>query len=163
MRPTELAMGGGIRQVRRQSVAAQDAGKGRAEQVPQDVGSTRGGDGIEHKGWGDECPEPAFRPVRPMAGFVSVENRLVRQRLSQLLIRRRHSGTRLFPRVLRTSQAERNLQDVCEQPLHDQARQAADDRQIRNQPAASCGPNCPAHSSGTAATVRVPQAGQCRR
>ena len=35
MRPTELAMGGGIRQVRRQSVAAQDAGKGRAEQVPQ--------------------------------------------------------------------------------------------------------------------------------
>ena len=47
MRPTELAMGGGIRQVRRQSVAAQDAGKGRAEQVPQDVGSTRGGDGID--------------------------------------------------------------------------------------------------------------------
>ena len=46
MRPTELAMGGGIRQVRRQSVAAQDAGKGRAQQVPQDVGSTRGGDGI---------------------------------------------------------------------------------------------------------------------
>ena len=133
MRPTALAMGGGIRQVRRQSVAAQDAGKGRAEQVPQDVGSTRGGDGREHNGWGDECPEPACRPVRPMAGFVSVENRLVRQRLSQLLIRRRHSGTRLFPRVLRTSQAERNLQDVCEQPLHDQARQAADDRQIRNQ------------------------------
>ena len=29
--------------------------------------------------------------------------------------------------------------------------------------AASCGPNCPAPASGTAATVRVPQAGQCRR
>ena len=80
---------------------------------------------VEHKGWGDECPLPACRSVRPMAGFVSVENRnwYRLERLSQLNIRRRHSVSRLFrnaccvlPRlsgICKTSASNR---------LHDQAR-----------------------------------------
>jgi len=133
MRPTELALGRGIRQVRRQPVAAEDAGKGRAEQALQDISAARGGNGIEHERGGDKRPEPAFRAVGPVPGLVPVEHRLARQRVLQFLIRRGDRRTRLFPRLLRTPDADRNLQRAFEQALHDQARQATHDGEIRNQ------------------------------
>ena len=51
----------------------------------------------------------------------------------EFLIRPRDRGTGLFPGLLRTAHADRNLQRGFQQPLHDQARQPAHDRQIRNQ------------------------------
>jgi hypothetical protein len=65
--------------------------------------------------------------------FITVQDRLLRQRAFEFLARRGDGRTRLFPRVLRTALADRNLQRAFEQPLHDQARQATDDRQIGNQ------------------------------
>ena len=56
--------------------------------------------------------------VQPRVSFADLERAPEDGRRYELydgevsrLIRRRHSGARLFPRVLRTSQAERNLQD----------------------------------------------------
>lgn len=68
-----------------------------------------------------------------MTRFITVQDRLLRQRAFEFLARRGDGRTRLFPRVLRTALADRNLQRAFEQPLHDQARQATDDRQIGNQ------------------------------
>ncbi len=68
-----------------------------------------------------------------MASRVPIEDGLVRQRVLQFLVRRRHGRTRLFPRVLRTPHADRNLQRVFEQALHHQAWQATHDGEIRNQ------------------------------
>ena len=68
-----------------------------------------------------------------MAGLVPVEHGLMRQRVLQFLIRRRDRRTRLFPGVLRTADADRNLQRAFEQALHDQPRQATHDGQVRNE------------------------------
>jgi len=62
-----------------------------------------------------------------------MEHGLVGHGVLQFLIGRRHRGTRLFPRVLRTPQADRNLQGAFEQALHDQARQTTHDGEIGNQ------------------------------
>lgn len=57
----------------------------------------------------------------------------MRQRRAEFLVRRRDRGTGLFPGLLRTAHADRNLQRALKQPLDDQAGQSADHRQIRDQ------------------------------
>lgn len=110
----------------RQPVAAQDAGKGRAEQLPQDIRAATSGDGMEYKRGGDHRPGPAFRAVHPVAGLIRVEHGLVRQRVHEVFIGRCDGRTRLFPCLLRTSHADRNLQRAFEQALHNQAQQGSD-------------------------------------
>ena len=68
-----------------------------------------------------------------MASFVAIEHALVGQRVLEFLVRPRDRRTGLFPGLLRTAHADRNLQHALQQPLHDQAWQPADDRQIRDQ------------------------------
>ncbi len=55
------------------------------------------------------------------------------QGLFEFLARCGDGGASFFPRLLRAAQADRQVQRTFEQPLHDEARQATDDRQIRNQ------------------------------
>ena len=88
---------------------------------------------IEDERARDQRPDPAFVPVCPMPGFVRVEHALVRQNVLEFLIRPRDRGTGLFPCLLRTAHADRNLQRGVQQPLHHQAWQPAHDRQIRDQ------------------------------
>ena len=66
---------------------------------------------------------PAFRPVRPVARLVAVEDGLLRQRVLQFFIRPRYRHS-LFPGVLRTPQTDRDLQAPVEQTLHHEARSA---------------------------------------
>jgi hypothetical protein len=68
-----------------------------------------------------------------MAGLVSVEHRLIRQRMLQLFIGGRHRRTRLFPRVLGAAQADGDLQDAFQEALHHQPGHAAHHGQVGNQ------------------------------
>ena len=68
-----------------------------------------------------------------MAGLIGIEDRFVAQGGVQFGTGRRDGRARLFPRLLRAPQADRDLQRACEEPLHDEARHTTDHRQIGNQ------------------------------
>jgi len=133
MGPAQLTQSRRIRRIGRQAVAAQDPRKHGAEQTLQDVRAPGRRDGIEDKRGGPERPEPPLVAVGAVARFIAVEDRLMGQGLFECLARRGDGRTGFFPRLLRAAHAHWKVQRAFEQPLHDEARQATDDRQIRNQ------------------------------
>ncbi len=122
-----------IFQIAGQAVAAENPRERRAQDARQDVGTAGRRNAIHHERAGDDRPQPPFVAVGAVSRLIGVEDRFVLQGRVQFGIRRRDRGTRLFPRVLRTALTDRDLQRAFEQPLHDQARQATDNRQIGNQ------------------------------
>ena len=133
MRPAILPLAGRIGRVGQQAVAAENAGERGPEQAPQHVRPARRRNRVEHEGRRHQGPEPAFRRVRAVPGLVGVEHRLGGQGRLEFLVRRADGGTGLFPGLLRAPQTDRDLQRAFEEPLDDQTRQPAHDRQIRNQ------------------------------
>ncbi len=115
------------------AVAPQDAHEGLAQDGRPHVGAAGGGNAIAHERAGDERPEPPFVAVGPMARLVGVEPRFVPPGRFELRIGRGDGRAGVFPRLLRAAQADRDLQRAFEKPLHDQARQPTDDRQVGNQ------------------------------
>ena len=133
MCPAELALAGHVLEVGGQAVARENPREGRAEDGLQHVRAAGGRKAIDHKQARDERPEPALVPIGAVARFIDVEDRFLAQGHGEFGVRRGDGWTRFFPGMLSAAQTDRNLQRTLEEPLHDQAGQPTDHRQVGNQ------------------------------
>lgn len=133
MRPTELALPDDILHVAGQSIAAEHAREGVAQDGLQHVRAAGHGDPIKDERAGHERPQPSFVAIRAVSGLVGIDDRFLRQCRFELGVGRRDRRTGFFPRGARAAQTDRDLQGPGEKALHHQSRHAADHRQVRNQ------------------------------
>ena len=133
VRPAELQLAAMIRLVGSPAIATQHPREDIPEQRDEDVRRAGRSNPVHDKHRGHHGPEPPFLAIGPMARLIPVEHRLLAQGLLEFVTRRGDRVARFFPGRLRAAQTDRHVQGVCQQGLHQPARDPTHHGEVRDQ------------------------------